>query len=282
MPELPEVEVVRRGIHEYVVGRTIAKATALHPRATRRQLGGAKEFVARLAGRKVVDTNRRGKFLWLVLDNQDALVTHLGMSGQVLIQPKTASPETHLRIRCEFTSGKYAMHFVDQRTFGWMTIEELQLDDQGISVPESAVHIALDPLDANWNKLACIAKIRSKPTQIKRLLLDQGVVSGIGNIYADEALWLSKIHWATPANSLSVKKIDVLLTNAEAVMRSALAEGGTSFDSLYVNVNGQSGYFSRQLNAYGREDEPCNRCGRLILREHFMNRSSFRCPKCQK
>ncbi|NBU32214.1 MAG: bifunctional DNA-formamidopyrimidine glycosylase/DNA-(apurinic or apyrimidinic site) lyase [Actinobacteria bacterium] len=282
MPELPEVEVVRRGIHEYVVGKTISKATARHPRAVRRQIGGAREFAARLSGRSIIDTNRRGKFLWLVLDNGQALVTHLGMSGQVLIQPITAKPEKHLRVRCVFTEGENAVHFVDQRTFGWMNVEELGPDARGIIVPESAFHIAQDPLDPLWDKQECIAAIRKKPTQIKRILLDQTLVSGIGNIYADEALWLAKIHWATPASSISKQKLDLLLTSAQSVMRDALAVGGTSFDALYVNVNGESGYFSRDLNAYGREDEPCSRCGRPIVRDHFMNRSSFSCPKCQQ
>lgn len=281
MPELPEVEVVRQGIHEYVVGKTISKVSVHHPRAARRQTGGEHEFIGRLKSRTVVDTQRRGKFMWLVLDNNEALVTHLGMSGQVLIQPLDCEPEKHLRVRATFTEGEYAMHFVDQRTFGWMKVEELIQDTNGILVPECAVHIAQDPLDPNWNRQATIDLIRSKPTQIKRVLLDQTAISGIGNIYADEALWLAQVHWGTPANSLSTGQIDELLNQAAEVMRQALAVGGTSFDALYVNVNGESGYFSRDLNAYGREGEPCNRCGTPIVREHFMNRSSFRCPVCQ-
>lgn len=281
MPELPEVEVVRQGIHEYVVGKTILKASVHHPRAVRRQTGGEIEFIARLQGRKVVDTERRGKFMWLTLDNQEALVTHLGMSGQVLIQPLDSEPEKHLRVRTTFADGEYAMHFVDQRTFGWMMVEEIIEDKNGIRVPECAIHIAQDPLDPNWNRQATIELIKSKQTQIKRVLLDQSAISGIGNIYADEALWLAQIHWGTPANALTTQQIDELLTQATQVMQQALAVGGTSFDALYVNVNGESGYFSRDLNAYGREGEPCNRCGTPVVREHFMNRSSFRCPTCQ-
>ena len=281
MPELPEVEVVRQGIHEYVVGKTISKISVHHTRAIRRQIGGEAEFAARLKDRKVVDTKRRGKFMWLVLDNEEALVTHLGMSGQVLIQPLDSEPEKHLRVRATFTQGQYAMHFVDQRTFGWMTVEDLTLDADQILVPECAVHIAQDPLDPLWNRQRTIELIQAKQTQIKRVLLDQTAISGIGNIYADEALWLAKIHWGTPANSLDSVQIDELLSQASQVMRQALAVGGTSFDALYVNVNGESGYFSRDLNAYGREGEPCNRCAAPIVREHFMNRSSFRCPTCQ-
>lgn len=281
MPELPEVEVVRQGIHEYVVGKTISKISVHHPRAVRRQTGGEAEFIARLKNRTVVDTKRRGKFMWLVLDNDEALVTHLGMSGQVLIQPLDSELEKHLRVRATFTEDQYAMHFVDQRTFGWMTVEDLGLDANEILVPECAIHIAQDPLDPLWNRQGTIELIQTKQTQIKRVLLDQTSISGIGNIYADEALWLAKIHWGTPANSLTGAQIDELLTQASQVMREALAVGGTSFDALYVNVNGESGYFSRDLNAYGRENEPCNRCGTPIVREHFMNRSSFRCPTCQ-
>jgi formamidopyrimidine-DNA glycosylase len=281
MPELPEVEVVRRGVHDWVVGKTIESVAVHHARAVRRQTGGANEFISRLKNRTVIDTQRRGKFLWLVLDNQEALVTHLGMSGQVLVQKLTAEPEKHLRVRLTFVDGDNAMHFVDQRTFGWMTVEELVTDAQEITVPECAVHIAQDPLDASWSLERCVATIGVKQTQIKRVILDQSIVSGIGNIYADEALWLAKIHWGSPANSLKPAQITELLTQAAAVMTQALSVGGTSFDALYVNVNGESGYFSRDLNAYGREGEPCERCGSIIVREHFMNRSSFRCPTCQ-
>ena len=262
MPELPEVEVVRRGVDQWVVGRTISEIAVLHSRAVRRQVGDANEFVGRLKNRTVTKTDRRGKFMWLVLDDGQALVTHLGMSGQVLMQPLDAQPEIHLRIKVNFTDGDYAMHFVDQRTFGWMSVEDLVEDAHGQAVPECALHIALDPLNPQWNPFEVISTIGTKKSDIKRVILDQRVVSGIGNIYADEALWLAKVNWAI-------------------VMTQALAVGGTSFDALYVNVNGESGYFSRDLNAYGQEDQPCARCGTLIVRESFMNRSSFRCPACQ-
>lgn len=281
MPELPEVEVVRRGVANWVIGRTIDDVHVLHPRAVRRQIGGGHEFIARLRNKKIIHTDRRGKFMWLVLDSGEALVTHLGMSGQVLIQPLSAEPETHLRIKVQFSSGENAMHFVDQRTFGWMTVEELGLDDHGLTVPESALHIALDPLSPAWVDDAVIARIQTKKSEIKRILLDQSIVSGIGNIYADEALWLAQVHWATPAHLLSSQQLKELLDQARLVMIRALDVGGTSFDSLYVNVNGESGYFSRDLEAYGQEDEPCSRCGTLIIRESFMSRSSFRCPACQ-
>jgi formamidopyrimidine-DNA glycosylase len=282
MPELPEVEVVRRGIATWVSGRTIETTQVLHSRAVRNHIAGPKDFARRLKGRTITSVNRRGKFMWLSLDDDHALVTHLGMSGQVLVQPLDAEPEKHMRVRCTFTDGGRAMHFVDQRTFGGMAIEELVAVDHGQWVPEPVVHIARDPLDPFFEPESFVTGIRKKNTQVKRAMLDQTLISGIGNIYADESLWRSKIHWATPTNRLTKVQATTLLKHATEVMAEALEQGGTSFDSLYVNVNGESGYFSRALNAYGREGEPCDRCGSIMLREAFANRSSFRCPRCQR
>ena len=282
MPELPEVEVVRRGIDKWVTGRTIETTKVLHSRAVRNHVAGSKDFIKRLNGRTVTSVNRRGKFMWLSLDDDHAVVTHLGMSGQVLVQPLDADPEKHLRVRCTFTDGGRAMHFVDQRTFGGMAIEEMVEDHTGRLIPESVQHIALDPLDEQFDPETFITGIRKKNTQVKRAILDQTLISGIGNIYADEALWRAKIHWATPTQRLTRAQAATLLTHATEVMTQALSQGGTSFDALYVNVNGESGYFSQELNAYGREDEPCDRCGSIIVREAFANRSSFRCPRCQR
>jgi formamidopyrimidine-DNA glycosylase len=282
MPELPEVEVVRRGIDKWVTGRTFETTKVLHSRAVRNHIAGSKDFIKRLNGRTVTSVNRRGKFMWLSLDDDHALVTHLGMSGQVLVQPLDAGPEKHLRVRCTFTDSGRAMHFVDQRTFGGMAIEEMVEDISGRLIPESVQHIALDPLDEFFDPETFITGIRKKNTQVKRAILDQTLISGIGNIYADEALWRAKIHWATPTQRLTRAQATTLLTHATQVMTQALSQGGTSFDALYVNVNGESGYFSQELNAYGREDEPCDRCGSIIVREAFANRSSFRCPRCQR
>jgi formamidopyrimidine-DNA glycosylase len=248
----------------------------------RNHVAGSKDFIKRLNGRTVTSVNRRGKFMWLSLDDDHALVTHLGMSGQVLVQPLDADPEKHLRVRCTFTDSGRAMHFVDQRTFGGMAIEQMVEDLTGRLIPESVQHIALDPLDDQFDPETFITGIRKKNTQVKRAILDQTLISGIGNIYADEALWRAKIHWATPTQRLTRAQATTLLTHATEVMTQALSQGGTSFDALYVNVNGESGYFSQELNAYGREDEPCDRCGSIIVREAFANRSSFRCPRCQR
>lgn len=280
MPELPEVEVVRRGLEAHVVGRVIDAVDVLHPRAVRRHLLGSVDLSRRLAGQTIASAERRGKYLWLVLEPDDvALVVHLGMSGQMLVQDPTVADEKHLRIRARLDSGT-DLRFVDQRTFGGWALADLVTVD-GTVVPDSVAHIARDPLDPRFDPDAVVKTLRGKQTEIKRALLDQTVVSGVGNIYADEALWRAEIHGNRPTDKLSGPRLRRLLVSVEAVMQEALAQGGTSFDALYVNVNGQSGYFDRSLAAYGQEDLPCRRCGAPIRREKFMNRSSYSCPKCQ-
>lgn len=281
MPELPEVEVVRSGLEQWAVGRRLDRVEVRHSRSIRRHEAGADDLARRLQGRLIEAAQRRGKYLWLVLDDE-ALVIHLGMSGQVLMMPPTAPDETHLRIRFTFDDSGPQMRFVDQRTFGGVQLDALTFDDTGSRVPVSVAHIALDPLDPRFELPTVNRALRRRRTEVKRALLDQTLVSGIGNIYADEALWRSRLHGRRLTSSLTRAEVNGLLTQAEEVMTSALAQGGTSFDSLYVNVNGQSGYFSRSLEAYGQEGEPCGRCGSLIVRESFMNRSSFFCPACQR
>ncbi|MFC7327847.1 bifunctional DNA-formamidopyrimidine glycosylase/DNA-(apurinic or apyrimidinic site) lyase [Marinactinospora rubrisoli] len=306
MPELPEVEVVRRGLDRWVTGRAIGAVTVLHPRSVRRHAPGATDFAGRLAGRAVTGAHRRGKYLWLTLDSGDALLAHLGMSGQLLVQPPAQAAERHLRVRLPLTgtapagppaeagrpspdegaagtvtAGLLELRFVDQRTFGHLMVDTLVSDDAGRGLPSVIRHIARDPLDPAFDDDAFAAALRRRRTGIKRALLDQSLVSGVGNIYADEALWRARLHWTHPTETLDRERVDTVLAAARDVMRAALAEGGTSFDSLYVNVNGESGYFARGLRAYGRRDEPCERCGTPIRREVFMNRSSFSCPACQ-
>jgi formamidopyrimidine-DNA glycosylase len=277
MPELPEVEVVRRGLEAYVTGRSISAVRVHHPRAVRRHEAGPADLTARLLESTITGTGRRGKFLWLILDDTDALVVHLGMSGQMLLG-EVAKPE-HLRIAALLDDGT-TVSFVDQRTFGgWMLADLVTVD--GTEVPEPVAHIARDPLDPLFDRAAVVKVLRGKHSEIKRQLLDQTVVSGIGNIYADESLWRAKVNGARLASTLSKPTLGAILDHAGDVMRDALDQGGTSFDSMYVNVNGESGYFERSLDAYGREGEPCGRCGAAMRREKFMNRSSFYCPKCQ-
>lgn len=280
MPELPEVEVVRLGLEAHVVGSRIDSVDVLHPRAVRRHFAGERDLVAQLRGRRIASAQRRGKYLWLPLDPGDmAIVVHLGMSGQMLVQPPTVPDEKHLRIRAHLDSGA-DLRFVDQRTFGGWAVAPLEVVD-GTEVPEPVAHIARDPIDPLFDAEKVVEVLRGKHTEIKRALLDQTVVSGVGNIYADEALWRAKIHGNRIADTLTRPALRRLLTSAHAVMGEALAQGGTSFDALYVNVNGESGYFDRSLDAYGQEGRPCSRCGAPIRREKFMNRSSYSCPKCQ-
>jgi formamidopyrimidine-DNA glycosylase len=284
VPELPEVEVVRRGLADHAVGRTVAKVEVLHPRAVRRHLPGAADFEGRLTGRTLTVARRRGKYLWLELGGDtvgDAVLAHLGMSGQMLVRPAGQPDETHLRIRIMFADDGPELRFVDQRTFGGLSIDEL-VDSPVVGlVPEPIAHIARDPMEPGFDLVAAVEALRRKRTDVKRALLDQTLVSGIGNIYADEALWRAKLHWSRPTGKLTRKQAAEVLTAASGVMSEALLVGGTSFDALYVNVNGQSGYFSRSLAAYGQEGRPCPRCGTEIVREAFMNRSSYYCPRCQ-
>ncbi|MDQ1008067.1 formamidopyrimidine-DNA glycosylase [Streptomyces sp. V4I23] len=280
MPELPEVEVVRRGLATWVGGRTIAEVEVLHPRAVRRHVAGGEDFAARLQGQAVGDARRRGKYLWLPLTDTDTSVLgHLGMSGQLLVQPHDAPDEKHLRIRLRFDDSLGTeLRFVDQRTFGGLSLH----DNTPEGLPDVIAHIARDPLDPLFDDAVFHAALRARRTTVKRALLDQSLVSGVGNIYADEALWRSRLHYDRPTATLTRPRSVELLGHIREVMTAALAVGGTTFDSLYVNVNGESGYFERSLDAYGREGEPCNRCGTVMRRRPWMNRSSYFCPRCQR
>ena len=275
MPELPEVEVVRRGLEAHVVGRTITGVDVLHPRPVRRHLAGPDDFAARVTGRRVEGACRRGKYLWLPLDSGDAILGHLGMSGQMLVQPADAADERHLRVRLRLDA-PYELRFVDQRMFGGLAVSE-----GGAELPTEIAHIARDPMDPEFDDELFSARVRAKVSGIKRILLDQTVISGVGNIYADEALWLAQIHGDRPGKRLRKADLAAVLAGVREVMTAALDQGGTSFDALYVDVNGQSGYFDRSLHVYGQESRPCDRCGTPIVRVSFMNRSSYFCPVCQ-
>ena len=273
MPELPEVETVRRGLEHWSLGATIVKAQTFHPRATNpRSLAK----ISSLKGARINGLSRRGKFLWFELDRPLALVAHLGMSGQFRIQDPDIPREKHLRARLVLDSQK-ELRFIDQRTFGWLAVSEMAGE-----VPGLVSAIAPDIFDSSFDAAAVIARIRSKRTEIKRALLDQNLMSGVGNIYADESLWLAKIHPQTPCDSLTKVKVNSLLSAVQSVMSKALLEGGTSFDSLYTNVNGESGYFEHSLEAYGRENKNCSRCDSQIRRIIVGGRSSHFCPHCQR
>lgn len=291
MPELPEVETVRSGLEKHVVGRTITDVEVLHPRAVRRHVGDAPDLIGRLSGATILAARRRGKYLWLDVaapqgDDRFALVVHLGMSGQMLVARIGAPDHTHLRVRATLDDGN-ELRFVDQRTFGGWHLDDYvdageELPGDSGALPRSIAHIAPDPFDPAFDRDDVVRRMRGKHTEVKRALLDQSLVSGVGNIYADEALWRARLNGTRVTDGISKAKLAELLDAATEVMSDALAAGGTSFDALYVNVNGQSGYFERSLNAYGRAGQPCRRCGTPMRREEFMNRSSFYCPVCQR
>jgi formamidopyrimidine-DNA glycosylase len=313
MPELPEVETVRRGLDRWMVGRTVERVELFGPRTVRRHDAGPADFIARVTGRRIESARRRGKYLWLPLGEpgrspahpatsgeaagdagergwgpatsgeaagDEAVIAHLGMSGQFLAVAPGTPDSPHLRARFTFTDGAPEIRFLDQRTFGGLSLDVLPEGPDGLPAP--IAHIAPDPLEEAFDPAVFRAALRRRRTGLKRALLDQSLVSGIGNIYADEALWQARLHYARGTDSLRRPEVDRLLGGVREVLQAAIAAGGTSFDALYVAVNGESGYFDRSLEVYGREGEPCSRCGAAIRREHFMNRSSYRCPRCQR
>lgn len=306
MPELPEVETVRDGLDRLVVGAVVRDVEVFRDYSVRRHDGGPAGFADQLRGRRLAAAVRRGKFLWLPLESDApasadaapaaALLAHLGMSGQLLVRdPAVAGnwAHPHLRARLHLTgspSGAEYLDFVDQRTFGHLSVVDLEPTSDGApgglgsdlpAVPEPVAHIGRDPLDPAFDADAVVAAIRRRRTGVKRALLDQTLLSGVGNIYADEALWRAKLHFARATDRLRPVEVRRALDAAAEVMSESLAQGGTSFDALYVNVNGESGYFARGLAVYGRAGEPCPRCGALVRRDAFMNRSSYTCPVCQ-
>jgi formamidopyrimidine-DNA glycosylase len=282
VPELPEVETVRRGLERWAVGRTISDVEVHGPRTVRRHAAGPADFSARLRGRRIDAACRRGKYLWLRLDDGASLLAHLGMSGQFLAVPPGTEDPKHLRARFRFHDSGPELRFVDQRTFGGLSLDDGALDATSGTAPSSVAHIALDPLDPAFDDISFADRLRRRKTGVKRALLDQTLVSGVGNIYADEALWRARMHYARATDTLRRADVVALLAAVRDVLEAAIRAGGTSFDALYVAVNGESGYFDRSLEVYGREGEPCSRCGSAIRREHFMNRSSYRCPRCQR
>src|SRR5690554_361402 len=315
MPELPEVEVVRAGLEPAVTGATVTEVTVFDERSLRRHPGPAEDFIERLTGATLLAPARRGKYMWIPIlpsktkeipsdsvvsasighdsaespsfsSPEEALVVHLGMSGQVLLrEPSVEDRLTRIRIDLEHPDhGALRLNFVDQRIFGSMAIDDLVpvTDARSESTPSQVAHIARDPIDPLFDEGAFLRRLAVRRSGIKRALLDQSLISGIGNIYADEALWAARIHYDQPASSLSRARAKTLLAEVRAVLAKALLEGGTSFDTQYLYVNGESGYFAHSLNAYGQQGEPCPRCGRQIIRETFMNRGSHFCPFCQR
>lgn len=297
MPELPEAETVRTGLAKTILNSLIESVVVHDPRSLKRHPGGPDDFQRALVGNRIGAVVRRGKFLWLPLSSKGfALVAHLGMSGQILVRSKDFEPERQNRISINVADPDFQIRFVDQRIFGSMMIDELEptsdLAPGGFSpetsgahenlIPRSVAHISRDPLDPFFDRARVLSKLKLRNSSIKRALLDQGLVSGIGNIYADESLWRARLHFDQPASSISTRKLNELFDSVTEVLQAAVIQGGTSFDEQYKNVNGESGYFSQQLNAYGQAGTNCNRCGAIMKREAWANRGSHFCPHCQK
>ena len=297
MPELPEVETVRAGLASHVIGALVNEIEVHDRRSLKRNFSGLDGFVNELTGERLQGVIRRGKFLWLPLTATRAVVCHLGMSGQVLVRSKEFGDDKLTRITLRLvkpTGEEIEMRFVDQRLFGGMQIDDLLETGEGVPaghfpegaassmIPVSVSHIARDPLDPNFDAGLVVSKMRKRSSGIKRVLLDQNLMSGIGNIYADETLWRTRLHYDRPASIISAKKLNDVIEVAKDVLGEAVERGGTSFDEQYKNVNGESGYFSQDLNAYSRAGLPCQRCGSAIEREAWANRSSYFCPKCQR
>lgn len=274
----------------------------------------ARDFERRLVGAVLGAPVRRGKFLWVstlpavvlgvvartknprpsVIPGPTALLAHLGMSGQMLLRSHEAPDDRHVRVRIWLehpSNAALRLDFADQRLFGSLALDALLPTTDGRAagfgseaalLPGQAAHIARDPLDPAFDDANFVATIRKRTSGVKRALLDQRLLSGVGNIYADEALWRARLHPETAGASLSARKAAELLSRVREVFAQALIEGGTSFDEQYVNVNGEAGYFAHSLNAYGRGGEPCPRCGGPIKRVPFGGRSSHFCPRCQR
>ena len=286
MPELPEVETVRAGLADYLTGAKVTSVEVLDVRSLKRHQPGVQDFVNVMTGATLKHFSRRGKFLWIPLDREGlAMVGHLGMSGQMLVRDAGTEPDKLTRVILHAVTPegkKLELRFVDQRIFGSLAIDELEEVEHGEHIPKTVTHIARDPLDPNFDDVAVMKKLRTRKAGIKKVLLDQGVLSGVGNIYADEALWRAKLHYDQPASTLTLPKTKELMAHVREILAAAVLVGGTSFDEQYKNVNGQSGYFEVSLNAYGMTGRPCPRCGSAIVRENWMNRGSHFCPKCQK
>jgi len=281
VPELPEVETIARELRPLVRGARIAGFRTDWPRAVRHPDPDA--LAARIAGRTIADVTRRAKWLLLELSGDAVLAIQVKMTGQLFVLPADAPADVHVHHVLALADGR-ELRIRDVRKFARLALYDRDAAGR-VTGPDGSDPLGAfgpEPLGDDFTLARFRARLRARRTRLKPLLLDQGFLAGVGNIYADEALWRARIHYDRPARQMTRAQVTELLGHARDVMTAALAQGGTSFDSLYVNVNGESGWFDRSLDAYGREGEPCRRCGRPLVREAFMNRSSYRCPACQR
>ncbi|MDH3731008.1 MAG: bifunctional DNA-formamidopyrimidine glycosylase/DNA-(apurinic or apyrimidinic site) lyase [Acidimicrobiia bacterium] len=276
MPELPEVETTRRGLEPHVVGKVIAAAEVRRSRMVRRQHRD-RDFAERIVGRRVLGLRRHGKAILGDLDGDLTWVTHLGMSGRISVATAGSPEPPHANVVLSIKGTAEEVRFVDPRTFGYMAV--FTPDELAEWPPSKWGPDALAELPSAA-KLREVFARRSAP--IKAVLLDQGVVAGLGNIYADEVLFRAKVAPTTPANVLSTEQVAAVRKAVSPVLKAGLRHGGTSLNDLaYLLPDGRAGDYLSRLKAYGRDGEPCERCGTAIRRTVVRQRSSFWCPKCQ-
>ncbi len=274
MPELPEVETTRRLIHPLVVGRTVTDVSVTRDRMLRRQEQQS-DFTARLVGRRIEGTGRHGKRLLILLDGDLVWLVHLGMSGRLTVAGPDDEIPAHTHVRVALDEG-LELRFIDPRTFGYtMVATQEELDTLAVHGPDA------------WSDPPSVTelsdRLQNRTAPIKALLLDQGIIAGVGNIYADEALFTAGIGPHRPGGSLDDDELDRLLTALHDVLGAGIEAGGTTLDDLaYLLPDGRSGEYIAELSAYGREGEPCPRCGDEIRRDVVRSRSTFWSPGCQK
>ena len=278
--ELPEVEVMRRDLEKDVVGRKIAAAEVRPSKNAMRIIrrhGRRKEFADRLIGRKVLKSDRRGKYVLLSLDNGDVLVVHFAMSGQFVRGNKRVPLPPHTHVVITFQQGG-DLRFVDPRTFGEMFVTTG--DDLG-KVKELQ-HIAIDPLDHVFTWQSFGGQMAQRESKLKQLLMDQKFISGLGNIYSDEVLFAAGLRHDRLSDTLSSQEVRRLYRSLQEVLQEAIRYRGTTLeDEAYLDLFGKPGEFQNELKVYGRQGLPCRRCRTPIESVKVSGRSAYFCPQCQ-
>jgi formamidopyrimidine-DNA glycosylase len=277
MPELPEVEVVRRDLEREIVGKRVKAVEVDGMRSVRRH-HNRKQFISRLQGKKFVSVERRGKYLLCRLEGDDVLVIHLGMSGQ-LLRAKTGrdAKAKHTHVVITFTQGGQ-LRFIDPRTFGEMFVTEV---DSLARVSELS-HLGIDPLEnaMSWDQFGSL--ITQKHAKLKPLLMDQKFLAGIGNIYSDEILWGAGLRWDRMSDSLSAQEVRRLYRSMVETLQDAVKYRGSSLaDMQYVDLHGKPGEYQLHHKVYAHDGDACRRCRQPIVRERYGGRSTYYCGACQ-
>ncbi len=276
MPELPEVEVVRRDLERDAVGKRVKDVQVKLPRIIRRHKT-RKEFTDGVNGAKLMRIDRRGKYILVYLDNGNVLVMHLGMSGRIERSTGRKAPEKHTHVVIKLQTGG-ELRFIDMRQFGELFVTT----PDGLDGVKELSHIALDPLADSFTWQVFSEIVSSRKLKLKTLLMDQKFISGIGNIYSDEILWAAGLRYDRPSDTLTSQEMRRLYRAMQEVLQEGIRYGGVTLeDQTYRNLYGKTGEFQDHLKVYGREDKPCRRCRSPIARERWGNRSTYLCPRCQ-